>query len=199
MSEQGVDLGRRRFLTIATAATGGVGVALVATPFMASMKPSARAQALGAAVDLDISKLEPGALLKAEWRGKAIYVVRRTPEQLQRLANLSAGELRDPNSEEPQQPAYARNEYRSIKRDFLVLVGVCTHLGCAPEFRPQVAPEDLGPDWVGGFFCACHGSKFDLAGRVYKGVPAPLNLPVPPHRYLAESVILIGDDAGSEA
>lgn len=199
MSEQGVDLGRRRFLTMATAVTGGVGVALAATPFFASMKPSARAQALGAAVDLDISKLEPGALLKAEWRGKAVYVVRRTPAELERLASLGAAELRDPESEEPQQPAYARNEYRSIRKEFLVLVAVCTHLGCAPEFRPEVAPEDLGPDWVGGFFCACHGSKFDLAGRVFKGVPAPLNLPVPPHRYLAETVILIGDDTGGEA
>jgi len=199
MSEQGVDLGRRRFLTVATAVTGGVGVALVATPFMASMKPSARAQALGAAVDLDISKLESGALLKAEWRGKAIYVVKRPSDQLQRIARLGADGLRDPDSEEPQQPAYARNEYRSIKDDILVLVGVCTHLGCAPEFRPEVAPEDLGPEWLGGFFCACHGSKFDLAGRVFKGVPAPLNLPVPPHRYLAETVILIGDDTGAQS
>ncbi len=199
MSEQDVDLGRRRFLTVATAVTGGVGVALAATPFMASMKPSARAQALGAAVDLDISKLEPGAMLKAEWRGKAIYVVNRTADELQRLNKLGAEQLRDPDSEEPQQPAYARNEYRSIKKDILVLVGVCTHLGCAPEFRPEVAPEDLGPQWPGGFFCACHGSKFDLAGRVYKGVPAPLNLPVPPHRYLADTVILIGDDTGAQA
>ncbi|NNF50933.1 MAG: ubiquinol-cytochrome c reductase iron-sulfur subunit [Gammaproteobacteria bacterium] len=199
MSEQGVDLGRRRFLTVATAVTGGVGVALVATPFMASMKPSARAQALGAAVNIDISKLEAGAMLKAEWRGKAIYVVKRTPSELQRITKLGATELRDPNSEEPQQPAYARNEFRSIKDDILVLVAVCTHLGCAPEFRPEVAPEDLGSDWSGGFFCACHGSKFDLAGRVFKGVPAPLNLPVPPHRYLADTVILIGDDTGSQA
>lgn len=199
MSEQGVDLGRRRFLTVATAVTGGVGVALVATPFMASMKPSARAQALGAAVDLDISKLEPGAMLKAEWRGKAIYVVKRTSEQLQRISRLGAEQLRDPDSEEPQQPAYARNEFRSIKDDILVLVAVCTHLGCAPEFRPEVAPEDLGPEWLGGFFCACHGSKFDLSGRVFKGVPAPLNLPVPPHRYLADTVILVGDDTGAQA
>lgn len=198
MSEQGVDLGRRRFLTVATAVTGGVGVALVATPFMASMKPSARAQALGAAVDLDISKLEAGAMLKAEWRGKAIYVVNRTSEQLQRLKEMDADQLRDPDSEEPQQPVYARNEHRSIKEDILVLVAVCTHLGCAPEFRPQVAPEDLGPEWAGGFFCACHGSKFDLAGRVFKGVPAPLNLPVPPHRFLADTVIMIGDDAEAQ-
>lgn len=199
MSEQGVDLGRRRFLTMATAVTGGVGVALVATPFVASMKPSARAQALGAAVEVDISKLEPGGLLRAEWRGKAIYVVNRTGEQLQRLATLGEDELRDPDSEEDQQPAYARNGHRSIKDDVLVLVAVCTHLGCAPEFVPEVAAVSIGPDWQGGFFCACHGSKFDLAGRVYKGVPAPLNLAVPPHRYLADSVILIGDDTGAEA
>lgn len=199
MSEQGVDLGRRRFLTMATAVTGGVGVALVATPFVASMKPSARAQALGAAVEVDISKLEPGALLRAEWRGKAIYVVKRTAEQLKRLASLGADELRDPESEEDQQPAYARNAGRSIKDDVLVLVAVCTHLGCAPEYVPEVAAVSIGSDWQGGFFCACHGSKFDLAGRVYKGVPAPLNLAVPPHRFLADSVILIGDDTGAEA
>ncbi len=199
MSEQGVDLGRRRFLTMATAVTGGVGVALVATPFVASMKPSARAQALGAAVEVDISKLEPGALLRAEWRGKAIYVVKRTADQLKRLASLGADELRDPDSEEDQQPAYARNAGRSIKDDVLVLVAVCTHLGCAPEYVPEVAAVSIGSDWQGGFFCACHGSKFDLAGRVYKGVPAPLNLAVPPHRFLADSVILIGDDTGAEA
>lgn len=199
MSEQGVDLGRRRFLTMATTVTGGVGVALAATPFMASMKPSARAQALGAAVEVDISKLEPGAMIRAEWRGKAIYIVDRTEGQLQRLEGLGAEVLRDPESEEAQQPAYARNAYRSIRDDILVLVAVCTHLGCAPEYRPEVAPADLGPEWKGGFFCACHGSKFDLAGRVYKGVPAPLNLPVPPHRYLAQSVILIGDDTGADA
>ncbi len=199
MSEQSLDLGRRRFLTVATSVTGGVGVALAVTPFVASMKPSARAQALGAAVEVDISKLEPGALLRAEWRGKAIYVVRRTDSQLQRLAAIDASRLRDPQSEAAQQPAYARNEFRSVKQDILVLVAVCTHLGCAPEYVPEVGATTIGPDWLGGFFCACHGSKFDLAGRVFTGVPAPLNLPVPPHRYLADSVILIGDDTGAEA
>lgn len=197
MSEQGIDHGRRRFLTIATAVTGGVGVALAATPFVASMKPSARAQALGAAIEVDISKVEPGAMIKAEWRGKVVYIVNRTPAELARLHELGADELRDPDSEKDQQPAYARNEHRSIRDEIAVLVGVCTHLGCAPEYRPDVAPADLGPDWKGGFFCACHGSKFDLAGRVYKGVPAPLNLMVPKHRYLASTVILIGDDAGA--
>ncbi len=199
MSEQSVDLGRRRFLTVATTVTGGVGVAFAVTPFVASMKPSARAQALGAAIEVDISKIEPGAMIKAEWRGKVVYVVSRTEAGLSRLAELGADQLRDPDSEKPQQPAYARNPRRSIRDDIIVLVGVCTHLGCAPEYRPEVAPVDLGPDWKGGFFCACHGSKFDLAGRVYKGVPAPLNLQVPPHRYLAKSVVLIGDDTGADA
>lgn len=199
MSEQSVDLGRRRFLTVATAVTGGVGVAFAVTPFVASMKPSARAQALGAAIEVDISKVEPGAMIKAEWRGKVVYVVNRTAPELAALRENAGDLLRDPDSEQPQQPAYARNYHRSIRDDTLVLVGVCTHLGCAPEYRPEVAPVDLGPEWKGGFFCACHGSKFDLAGRVYKSVPAPLNLLVPPHRYLADTVILIGDDTGAKA
>lgn len=199
MSEQSVDLGRRRFLTVATTVTGGVGVAFALTPFVASMKPSARAQAMGAAIEVDISKVEPGAMIKAEWRGKVVYIVNRTDPELARLREFGADQLRDPDSEQAQQPAYARNYHRSIRDDTLVLVGVCTHLGCAPEYRPEVAPADLGPEWKGGFFCACHGSKFDLAGRVYKGVPAPLNLPVPPHRYLANTVILIGDDTGADA
>lgn len=199
MSEQSVDLGRRRFLTVATTVTGGIGVAFAVTPFVASMKPSARAQALGAAIEVDISKIEAGAMIKAEWRGKVVYIVKRTAPELERLLNFGENQLRDPDSEQPQQPAYARNYHRSIRDDILVLVGVCTHLGCAPEFRPEVAPADLGPEWKGGFFCACHGSKFDLAGRVYKGVPAPLNLQVPPHRYLADTVVLIGDDTGAKA
>ena len=199
MSEQSVDLGRRRFLTVATTVTGGIGVAFAVTPFVASMKPSARAQALGAAIEVDISKIEAGAMIKAEWRGKVVYIVKRTAPELERLLSFGENQLRDPDSEQPKQPAYARNYHRSIRDDILVLVGVCTHLGCAPEFRPEVAPADLGPAWKGGFFCACHGSKFDLAGRVYKGVPAPLNLQIPPHRYLADTVILIGDDTGAKA
>lgn len=189
---------RRHFLTVATAATGVVGIAAAAVPFVASFKPSARAQALGVPVEADISKLEPGALLKLEWRGKAIYIVHRTQEMIASL-DRDLALLEDPNSEDDgsKQPEYARNAHRSIKPAFLVLEGVCTHLGCAPFARFEVAPADLGPDWPGGFFCPCHGSKFDLAGRVFSGVPAPYNLPVPPHRYVNDNTIVIGADAGS--
>jgi ubiquinol-cytochrome c reductase iron-sulfur subunit len=189
---------RRHFLTVATAVTGGVGIAAAAVPFVASFKPSARAQALGVPVEADISKLEPGALLKLEWRGKAIYIVHRTEEMLGSLGR-DVALLRDPNSEDDgsKQPEYAKNPHRSIKPAFLVLEGVCTHLGCAPLARFEVGPADLGADWPGGFFCPCHGSKFDLAGRVFSGVPAPYNLPVPPHRYVNDNTIVIGADTGS--
>ncbi len=196
MSDQGVDLGRRRFLTMATAATGGVGAVAVAVPFLASFQPSAKAKALGAPVEVDISRIEPGEMITVEWRGKPIFVVNRTQALLDGLEGV-AGKLRDPDSAEPQQPEYAVNEYRSIRPEILVMVGVCTHLGCAPQFRPDVAPADLGPEWEGGFFCPCHGSKFDISGRVYAGVPAPLNLPVPPHTYLSDTRILVGDDRGA--
>ncbi len=195
MSDQGVDTGRRHFLTVATAVTGGIGVVAAATPFVASFKPSAKAKALGAPVEVDISKIEPGQMIKVEWRGKPIFVLHRTEEQLDTLDNI-ASRLRDPDSSEAQQPAYAVNRFRSVRPEILVIVGVCTHLGCAPAYRPEVAPADLGPDWKGGFFCPCHGSKFDISGRVYEGVPAPLNLPVPPHTYLSENLILVGDDRG---
>jgi ubiquinol-cytochrome c reductase iron-sulfur subunit len=189
---------RRHFLTVATAATGVVGIAAAAVPFVASFKPSARAQALGVPVEADISKLEPGALLKIEWRGKAIYIVHRTEEMLGSL-DRDVGLLEDPNSDDDgsKQPDYAKNPHRSIRPAFLVLEGVCTHLGCAPLARFEVGPADLGADWPGGFFCPCHGSKFDLAGRVFSGVPAPYNLPVPPHRYVNDNTIVIGADAGS--
>jgi len=189
------DLSRRHFLMAATAVTGGVGVVATAVPFVASFRPSARAQALGAPVEVDISKLEPGALLSVEWRGRAIMVVRRTDFMLDALAQVQ-GELADPASEVSLQPEYATNDHRSIRPEFLVVEGVCTHLGCAPTARFDVAPADLGADWPGGFYCPCHGSKFDLAGRVYRGVPAPTNLSIPPHRYLTEGVLLIGSDTG---
>jgi ubiquinol-cytochrome c reductase iron-sulfur subunit len=196
MSTDGVDTSRRRFLTAAATVVGAVGTVAVLVPFVKSMQPSARAQAAGAPVEVDISKLEPGQKINVEWRGKPVWVVRRTPEM---LANLKAldDQVADPASEAPQQPDYAKNENRSIKPEVLVLIGICTHLGCSPTYRPEVAPEDLGADWKGGFFCPCHGSKFDLAGRVYRGLPAPTNLIVPPHRYVGESVILIGDDQGA--
>jgi ubiquinol-cytochrome c reductase iron-sulfur subunit len=188
---------RRHFLTVATAVTAGAGAVATAVPFVASFKPSARAQALGAPVERDVSKLEPGAIVKVEWRGKAIYIVRRTKEMLSSL-DRDTDLLADPNSENTeQQPDYAMNEYRSIKPEYLVVEGVCTHLGCAPTPRFEVAPADLGPDWPGGFFCPCHGSKFDLAGRVFKSVPAPSNLKVPPYRYVNDTTILIGADTGS--
>ncbi len=190
---QDLDLSRRHFLGVATAVTGGVGAVMAAIPFLASWKPSARAQALGAPVEVDIGKLEPGALLKVEWRGKPVWILRRTDAMLEGVRE-SDSEVRDPNSEQPQQPEYARNEYRSIKAEYLVVVGSCTHLGCSPIDRFEVG--SLGPDWHGGFYCPCHGSKFDLAGRVFQSVPAPLNLLVPPHRYLSDSVILIGSDSG---
>jgi ubiquinol-cytochrome c reductase iron-sulfur subunit len=187
---------RRHFLTVATVVTGGAGAIATAVPFVASFKPSARAQALGAPVTVDISKLESGALLRVEWRGRVIYVVRRTEEMLATL-DKDAAQLRDPNSEEPQQPSYAQNEHRSIRPEFLVVEGVCTHFGCAPMPRFEVGPADLGADWPGGFFCPCHGSRFDLAGRVFAGVPAPTNLLVPPHRYINDTTILIGSDTGN--
>lgn len=187
---------RRHFLTVATVVTGGAGALATAVPFVASFKPSARAQALGAPVTVDISKLEPGAMTRVEWRGRAIFVVNRTEEMLGTLAK-DTGMLKDPDSEKSEQPADAKNEYRSIRPQFLVLEGVCTHLGCAPLPRFEVAPADLGADWPGGFYCPCHGSRFDLAGRVFDGVPAPLNLPVPPYRFLNDSTIMIGSDTGT--
>lgn len=190
-----VDLSRRHFLGVATAVTGGVGAVFAAVPFLASWKPSARAQALGAPVEVDVGKLDPGGLLKVEWRGKPVWILRRTEAMLASLPALTDA-LDDPASEQPQQPDYATNEARSIRPEVLVVVGSCTHLGCSPIERFDIAPADLGADWQGGFYCPCHGSKFDLAGRVYKSVPAPLNLAVPPHRYLSDSMILIGSDSG---
>ncbi len=190
--------GRRRFLITATSVAGGVASVAWATPFILSMMPSERAKAAGAPVEVDISKLEPGMLLLVEWRGKVVWVLSRTPEMLASLTKLDS-KLTDPNSEKDQQPEYAQNLTRSIRPEILVTTGVCTHLGCSPVFRKEIAPADLGPDWLGGFFCPCHGSKFDLAGRVYKDVPAPTNLLVPPHTYLSENVLLIGLDSKEEA
>ena len=196
MSTDTVDLGKRRFLTAATSAVSTVGAAFVAVPFVKSMNPSARAQAAGAPVEADISKMEPGQMLTVEWRGKPVWIVRRTEEALNNLKTLE-GQLRDPASDESEQPAYCKNASRAIKDEYLVTVGICTHLGCSPTYRPEMAPADLGPDWLGGFFCPCHGSRFDLAGRVYQGVPAPLNLAVPPHSYISDSRILVGVDQGA--
>jgi len=188
---------RRHFLTAATAVTAGAGAAATAVPFVVSFKPSARAQALGAPVERDVSRLEPGGMIKVEWRGKAVFIVRRTEEMLRRLGDM-VDQLADPRSERvEQQPEYAANDHRSIRPEFLVVEGVCTHLGCAPTARFELGPADLGSDWPGGFFCPCHGSKFDLAGRVFDRAPAPYNLKVPPHRYVNDTTILIGVDTGS--
>ena len=189
---------RRRFLIPATSIAGGIASIGVATPFVMSMMPSERAKAAGAPVEVDISKLEPGMLLLVEWRGKVVWVLDRTPEMLANLKKLD-NQVADPKSEKPQQPAYAKNDTRSIKPEFLVVEGVCTHLGCSPVYRKDIAPADLGADWLGGFFCPCHGSKFDLAGRVYKHVPAPTNLVVPPHVYLSDNLLLIGSDSKESA
>ncbi|MES2212660.1 MAG: ubiquinol-cytochrome c reductase iron-sulfur subunit [Pseudomonadota bacterium] len=195
MSDDKVDLGRRRFLTTATTIVGGIGVACVAAPFIKSMMPSAKAQALGAPVEVDLSKLDEGAQLTVSWRGQPIWIVRRTKKMLEALEHHPLSNLRDPDSDVPQQPAYAKNWHRSIKPDFLVLVGICTHLGCVPTYRPDIGGIDA--EWPGGFYCPCHGSKYDLSGRVYTGVPAPSNLVVPPHRYEKDQVIIIGVDEGA--
>jgi ubiquinol-cytochrome c reductase iron-sulfur subunit len=192
----GVDLKKRRLLTATTSVVGAVGVGFALWPFIASMNPSARARSAGAPVEADISKLEPGGLMRVSWRGKPVWIVRRTDQNVADLESLNA-KLADPNSDAPQQPEYAKNIHRSLKPEFLVAVGICTHLGCSPTYRPEVAPADLGAEWKGGFFCACHGSKFDLAGRVYAGVPAPTNLVIPPYQFLGDTNILIGEDGGA--
>ncbi len=191
MADGTVDTGKRRFLIGATSFVGGVGGAAAATPFVMSLFPSERAKAAGAPVEQDIAKMEPGQQITVEWRGKVVWIVNRTQPMLDSLPKLDA-RLADPTSEKDQQPAYCRNEHRSIKPEVLVAIGICTHLGCSPTYRPDVAPADLGPDWLGGFFCPCHQSKFDLAGRVYAGVPAPTNLVVPPHKYLSDTKIVLG-------
>lgn len=190
------DLQRRHFLTAATAIAGGVGIAGVAVPFVASFKPSARARALGAPVEVDISKVEPGAMIKVEWRGRAVMILNRTEAMLGTLGDMMPV-LADPGSEVSLQPDFATNENRSLRPELLVVEGVCTHLGCAPIPRFEVAPADLGADWVGGFYCPCHGSKFDLSGRVFSGVPAPTNLTVPPYSFLNDGTLLIGAETGA--
>ncbi len=193
-----VDQGRRRLLTAATALTGAVGAVFAAAPFLASWKPNARAKALGAPIEIDISKLEPGAMLKVEWRGKPVWIVRRTPEMLHQLARATPF-LLDPGSEASVQPAFAKNDARALKPEFLVVLGVCTHLGCSPLPKFEAPDVTVSADWPGGFYCPCHGSKFDLSGRVFKGVPAPSNLTVPPYAFLSEGRILVGSDSTQSA
>ncbi|MCL2525157.1 MAG: ubiquinol-cytochrome c reductase iron-sulfur subunit [Betaproteobacteria bacterium] len=195
MSKQGkMDCGRRR-LIVATAAVGGVGAIAAAVPFVASLLPSERAKAAGAPVEVDIGKLEPGHMITVEWRGKPVWIINRTKEMLDTLPKLS-DQMADPHSDEKkQQPDYAKNETRSIKPELLVVIGICTHLGCSPSSKFKAgADEGMPGDWLGGFLCPCHGSTFDFAGRVFKAKPAPTNLEVPPHVYLSDTRILIGED-----
>ena len=193
MDNKEINQGRRRFLTLATAGAGGVAAVGVAAPFLASWSPSEKAKTAGAPIEVDISKIEAGQLMTVEWQGKPIWVLNRTEAQ-QKSIPAQDGEMADPSSDVDHQPEYCKNELRSIKDNIFVVIGICTHLGCSPTFRPDVAPADLGASWQGGFFCPCHGSKFDLAGRVFKGVPAPTNLIVPPYKYLTDATILVGDD-----
>lgn len=195
MAKSNIDRGKRRFLIAASSVMGGAAGAAVAVPFVLSMTPSARARAAGAPIEVDISKVEPGMMITVEWRGKPVWIVHRTPEMLASLPKID-GEVADPKSSVKQQPDYAKNEARSIKPEYLVLVGICTHLGCSPSQKLAAGTaEGMGDSWPGGFFCPCHGSKFDLAGRVFKGVPAPINLEVPPYAYLSDKQLIIGSDS----
>ena len=195
MSSEGVNTGRRRFLTAATSAVGVAGAVGIAVPFVGSWNPSAKAKAAGAPVKADVSKLEPGQMIVVEWRGKPVYVMHRTASQVEDLASLN-DQLKDPESVVSEQPDYISGDARAIRPELLVVVGLCTHLGCVPKFRPEVGAADLGGDaWLGGFFCPCHGSKFDLAGRVYSGVPASANLEVPPYSFEGDNILVIGVDA----
>ena len=190
-SESPVDLQRRQFLLTSAGVLGGVGALCALTPLVASWMPSAAAEAAGAPVEVDISKIEPGQQAIVEWRGKPVWIIRRTQDMLKHLDDDRAL-LRDPDSLVAQQPSYAQNKFRSINPEYLVLVGICTHLGCSPKYKPTI--NELGPDWPGGFYCPCHGSTFDLAGRVFKDVPAPINLEVPPYRFLNDHTIVIGEE-----
>jgi ubiquinol-cytochrome c reductase iron-sulfur subunit len=182
----------RRNLVVATSVAGGAASLGAAVPFVASMFPSERAKAAGAPIEVDISAIAPGEMKIFEWRGKPVWVIRRTQDMLAALKKSSG--LTDPASKSSQQPAYAVNEYRSLKPDVMVMEGVCTHLGCSPQMRSAEAKAEMGADWAGGFYCPCHGSKFDMAGRVFRGAPAPTNLPVPPYTFLSDSTLLIGED-----
>ncbi|MCC2617770.1 ubiquinol-cytochrome c reductase iron-sulfur subunit [Aestuariibacter halophilus] len=196
VASQPQDNTRRRFLTVATSVVGAAGVVGVAIPFIGSWNPSAKARAAGADVEVDISKIEPGQLIRVMWRSKPVWIVRRTPELLASLANHE-DQLKDPNSEVEQQPAFAQNRYRSLKEEYLVLVGICTHLGCSPQHLKDGAFEERVEGVPEGFFCPCHGSKFDMAGRVFENVPAPSNLVVPPYMYLDDTTLLIGSEEGA--
>ena len=187
-----VDEEKRNFLRGVTSVVGGAGIVAAAVPFIAAMQPSEAAQAAGAPVSVDVSQLKAGDMMTVEWRGKPVWIVRRSQEALTTLDQEDESQLRDPESNASEQPSYAKNKYRALEPEFLVLIGVCTHLGCAPIYRPELG--SVRPNWQGGFFCPCHGSAFDFSGRVFKGVPAPLNLQVPPYRFASKDIIVIGED-----
>lgn len=194
--DEQIDYGRRRFLLLTSSMLGGVAVIGIASPFILSFQPSEKAKASGAPVDVDVSKIEAGQKIDVAWQGKPVWVLNRTKEQIESLGAVEQY-LADPNSDVPQQPDYCKNQTRSIKPEYLVVIGICTHLGCSPTYRPDIRPADLGSDWEGGFYCPCHGSKYDLSCRVYKSMPAPTNMIVPPHKYLTESLIRVGEEAAA--
>ncbi|MFP4137814.1 MAG: ubiquinol-cytochrome c reductase iron-sulfur subunit [Halomonas sp.] len=195
MADNGVNKGRRRFLVGATTVVGGVGAVGVAVPFVASWQPSAKARAAGAPVKADVSKLEVGQRMTVEWRGKPVWIVHLSEGMVERTENFDVSRLADPDSEEPQQPTYIEGAMRALRPQYSVLIGICTHLGCSPLFRPEPDAEGVGTDdWPGGYFCPCHGSRFDLAGRVFRNVPAPTNLEIPPYRFETDDMIVVGED-----
>jgi len=198
MAVDSMNLERRQFLTGTATVLGGLGAGVSAIPFVSTFQPSERAKAIGAPVEANIDQIEPGQRVTYKWRGKPVWIIRRTKKQLADLEQ-SRDILADPDSTKSEQPSFAENAWRSLNREYLVLVGICTHLGCSPSFRPLVGDEVMGAEWVGGFYCPCHGSKFDLAGRVYSGVPAPTNMDVPPYKFLNDTKILIGESAEGES
>ena len=191
MPIDGVNKGRRRFLVATTTVVGATGAGFAAVPFIQSWQPSAKAQSLGAPVQVDVGSLEPGQLIKLQWRGQTIGILRRTPESLKLLSDVTP-DLRDPQSLESEQPPFAQNETRALKAEYLVVNMHCTHLGCVPQMVPEVGPQSFQENWKGGFFCPCHKSKFDMAGRVYSGVPAPTNLKIPPYSFIDNRTLIIG-------
>ncbi len=195
LNKEEIDEERRHFLLTVTTIMGGLGAIWSLIPFVSSWLPSAKARAAAAPVQIDLSQLEPGQQATVEWRGKPVWIIRRTETMLKQLVGYEE-KLRDPESLVEQQPSFAKNSYRSLKPEYLVLVGICTHLGCSPKYTPKV--NELGTNWPGGFYCPCHGSTFDLAGRVFKGAPAPINLEVPPYRFISEHVIIIGQEEKNE-
>ncbi|MAJ12078.1 MAG: ubiquinol-cytochrome c reductase iron-sulfur subunit [Gammaproteobacteria bacterium] len=197
MTVDSTDIERRQFLTGTAAVLGGLGAGVAAIPFVSTFQPSERAKAIGAPVEANIDQIEPGQRVTYKWRGKPVWIIRRTEEQLAALEQMR-DILADPDSTSSVQPEFAENSWRSLNQEYLVLVGICTHLGCSPSFRPLAGDVVMGADSVGGFYCPCHGSKFDLSGRVYAGVPAPTNMDVPPYKFLNESRILIGELAEGE-